>query len=227
MNDFAYHCSHSRIVLITKVFLFHPYFSIKIKNLSKITFFQIAAAYINKINTLFQPQESPSHLSIEQNHMHSPEHTIYDFPDLHQSSQPDLQPNFSPDFLSNFPPNFSPNIQPNFPTNFPPNFPPNFPLNFPPNLPPSFPPNFQPNVPSNLPINFQSDLQPNLHPSYNIPEQYFYQNLLINDTSNEKPAKWWSFHNIKEKIKSFFKHHKEKKHKQNLINSQQQWTGKI
>lgn len=72
------------------------------------------------------------------------------------------------------------------------------------------PPNFYPNLYTDP-----------LHQPYVYPPP-----VLINDqhnkTSNEKVHKWWSFHNIKEKVKSFFKHHHSKDETQNAM-----WPGKF
>lgn len=117
-------------------------------------FLSILAAYVNNLNSLFEPNENHPQLPLEHS-LHIPAHAIYDF-------------------------------------------------------------------------------RPNFYPLYTVPEPHFYPNVFINehnDTSNDKKHKWWSFHGIKEKIKSFFKHHhKDKTQNQNslnfLNNQQQQWPGK-
>lgn len=67
---------------------------------------------------------------------------------------------------------------------------------------------------------------------YNSPESYIYPTVLIpevNETSNNKMVKWWSFQNIKEKLKTLFKHHStDKAHNSlNIDGTQHRWQGKI
>lgn len=111
-----------------------------------------------------------------------------------------------------------------------------------PSLPPSFPPS--PSSTVFLPQPTYDFRPPNFYPNlYTDPHHHqpypVYPPILIteqhklpqNETSNEKVHKWWSFHNIKEKVKSFFKHRQNSKDEtQNpmplLENQQQLWPGK-
>lgn len=55
---------------------------------------------------------------------------------------------------------------------------------------------------------FQSNPYQNL---YAVNQPYFPPNVLLpEDTAGNKTHKWWSFHNLKEKFKSFFQKHKNK-----------------
>lgn len=50
--------------------------------------------------------------------------------------------------------------------------------------------------------------QPNPYPNlYAVNQPYLTQHIILPEVTVDKKAhKWWSFHNLKEKFKSFFKH---------------------
>lgn len=142
------------------------------------------AAYINNLNTLFEPSHSPAH-SIQQLPIPS---------SLPPQSLPLPPP---PSSLSPSPPNtfFSPEPTYEF-----------------------RPPNFYPNLytdPLHQPL-------PAYPPLAFIEQQKPPQN---------QTHKWWSFHSIKEKVKSLFKFKNSKDELQNPIhtpdNQQQLWPGKF
>lgn len=66
------------------------------------------------------------------------------------------------------------------------------------------------------------EFQPNLYPNlYAVTQPYLTPHVLLpEDTVTNKTHKWWSFHNLKEKFKSFFKHkHKHNDESQNSANA--------
>lgn len=134
------------------------------------------AAYINNLNTLFEPSHSIAHS------LH-PQQIPSSLPPLPLPPLPSHSTVFLPEPTYEFrPPNF-----------------------YPPNL-----------------------YTDPLHPPYVYPPVLISEQQQ-NKTSNEKMHKWWSFHSIKEKVKSFFKHSHSKDETQNpvhgLENQQQLWPG--
>lgn len=96
----------------------------------------------------------------------------------------------------------------------------------------------QPELISDPTFEFRPSFYPNF---YTIPEPHLYPSVIIhehNETANDTGNKWWPWHSLKEKIKSFFKIHKEKIHNSlhrnlhnnqhlNLHNNQHHLQGKI
>lgn len=100
--------------------------------------------------------------------------------------------------------------------------------------PPSLPPTnvFLPDTTYDFrPPNFYPNLYTDpLYQPYVYPPPFVF-NDPQNVTSNEKSHKWWSFHSIKEKLKSFFKKHHSKDETKNAMHvfdhQHQLWPGNM
>lgn len=96
---------------------------------------------------------------------------------------------------------------------------------------------FQPNPYANVYAVNQPYFTPHITHQYltpHITQPYIPQQILLTEqTAGNKTHKWWSFHNLKEKFKSFFHKHKNKhidetQNSANLFNNQPQLQqGKI
>lgn len=89
---------------------------------------------------------------------------------------------------------------------------------------------FQPNFYPNLYPNFYSNAYLNTYPNYYaVTQPYITPHAIYhssNDTVDDKKHKWWSFHNLKEKFKSLFKHKHKNNDSANLNQNQHQLQGK-